>query len=144
MTKLYHRNVFWKKDFDRQSAELIRTVNRLSHHVWEYIDYSNAERRNFSARDIYHVIDELKKMDNVKSFEVETDGHRVTKCCVRVHFNAKKDICIVCRFGKVITTWLCNKDDTHNTLDKRKYTRGWQCPLYMIQLNYQKEVAKHG
>ena len=124
MEKLYHRNVFWKQDFDRQSAELIRTVNKLSRHVWEYIDNSNSERRNFSARDIYHIIDELKKMDNVKSFEVKTDGHKVIKCCVRVHFNDQKDICIVCGFGKVVTTWLCNKDDKHNTLDKRRYARG--------------------
>lgn len=123
MEKLYHRNVYWKQDFDKQSAQVIKMVNRLSHHVWEYIDYSDSEKRNFSARDIYNVIDKLKKMDNVKSFEVKTDGHKVIKCCVRVNFNDKKDICVVCGFGKVITVWLCNKNDKHDTLDKRKYEK---------------------
>ena len=123
MTKLYHRNVFWKTDFDKESADLIKTVNRLSYHVLDYIENSNAERRQFTARDIMTVIDRLKKMNDVKSFEVETDGHKVTKCCVRVNFNEKKDICIVCRFGKVITAWLCSKDDTHKTLNKSKYDR---------------------
>ena len=119
---LYHKQVFWKKDFDTESAKLIKTVNRFSKHLEEYFE-SNAERRQFDADSIIRIIDKLKTFDNIKAFEVETDGHELTKCVVRVGFNGKKDICLVFRKGLVVTAWLCSKDDNHKTLDKSKYER---------------------
>ena len=122
MTYLYHRQVYWKKDFDIESAKLIKTVNKFSNHLQEHFA-DNAERRQFDADAIIKIIDKLKRFDNIKAFEVETDGHYLTKCVVRVGFNGKKDICIVFREGLVVTAWLCDKDDNHKTLDKRKYEK---------------------
>ena len=122
MTYLYHRQVYWKKDFDIESAKLIKTVNKFSRHLQEHFA-DNAERRQFDADAIIKIIDKLKKFDNIKAFEVETDGRYLTKCVVRVGFNGKKDICIVFRKGLVVTAWLCDKDDNHKTLDKRKYEK---------------------
>ena len=122
MVNLYHRQVFWKKDFDVESAKLIKTVNRFSKHLEEYFD-DNSERRQFDATSIMNIIDRLKTFDNIKAFEVETDGHELTKCVVRVGFNGKKDISLVFRKGLVVTAWLCDKDDNHKTLDKSKYEK---------------------
>lgn len=122
MNNLYHRQVYWKKEFDFESAKLIKTANRFSRHLQEYFS-DDAERRQFDAKSIMNVIDKLKTFDNIRAFEVETDGHYLTKCVVRVGFNGKKDICIVFRKGLVVTAWLCDKDDNHKTLDKSKYER---------------------
>ena len=122
MKYLYHKQVFWKKDFDEESAKLIKTVNRFSKHLKEYFD-DDTERRQFDANSIIKIIEKLKTFDNIKAFEVETDGRELTKCVVRVGFNGKKDICLVFRKGLVVTAWLCNKDDNHKTLDKSKYER---------------------
>ena len=122
MTYLYHRQVYWKKDFDIESAKLVKTVERFSNHLKEYFD-DTTERRQFDADSIMKIINKLKTFDNIRAFEVETDGHALTKCVVRVGFNGKKDICIVFREGFVVTAWLCNKDDNHRTLDKTKYEK---------------------
>ena len=119
---LYHKQVFWKKEFDVESAKLIKTVNRFSKHLEEYFA-DESERRQFDATSIIKIVERLKTFDNIKAFEVETDGHELTKCVVRVGFNGKKDICLVFRKGLVVTAWLCNKDDNHKTLDKSKYDR---------------------
>ena len=122
MTHLYHREVSWNKDFDIESAKLIKTVVRFSKHLKEYFD-DDSERRQFDADSIIKIIDRLKTFDNIKAFEVETDGHLLTKCVVRVGYNGRKDICIVFRKGFVVTAWLCDKDDKHKTLDRSKYDR---------------------
>lgn len=122
MNNLYHRQVFWKKEFDVESAKLVKTANRFSRHLQEYFT-DDTERRQFDAESIMNIIEKLKTFDNIRAFEVETDGHYLTKCVVRVGFNGKKDICIVFRKGLVVTAWLCNKDDNHKTLDKSKYER---------------------
>lgn len=119
---LYHKQVFWKKEFDVESAKLIKTVNHFSKHLKDYFS-NNEEKRNFDADSIIKIVEKLKTFDNIKAFEVETDEHNLTKCAVRVGFNGKKDICLVFRKGLVVTAWLCNKDDNHKTLDKSKYTR---------------------
>lgn len=122
MTYLYHREVSWNKDFDIESAKLIKTAVRFSKHLKEYFD-DDSERRQFDADSIMKIIDKLKTFDNIKAFEVETDGHNLTKCVVRVGYNGRKDICIVFRKGFVVTAWLCDKDDKHKTLDRSKYDK---------------------
>lgn len=119
---LYHKEVFWKKSFDVESASLIKTANRFSKHLQEYFE-DTTERRQFNANDIIRIVEKLKNFDSVKCFEVETNGHYLTKCVVRCGFNGKKDICLVFRRGLVVTAWLCNKDDNHKTFDKSKYDR---------------------
>lgn len=119
---LYHRNVFWKKNFDIESVELIKSANRFSRHLQEYFN-DTSEKRNFNADDIMRIVDRLKTFDTIKAFEVETDGHHLQKCVVRCGFNSRKDICLVFRKGLVVTAWLCNRDDNHKTLDKSRYEK---------------------
>ena len=123
MTHLYHRTVFWKNNFDSDSARLIKTVNHLSKHLQDYLEHSKEESRSFDLDGIMGTIEYLKRMDSVESFEVETENGFLTKCVVRVSYNERKDICIVFRRGIAITAWLCNKDDHHSTLDTSKYDK---------------------
>lgn len=120
---LYHRNVFWKKSFDAESAALIKTVTHFSKHLEEHLANEVSERRKFTGADIMGIIEKLKTFENIRAFEVETDGRYLTKCVVRVGYNGKKDICIVFRKGIVVTAWLCDKDDTHKTLNKNRYEK---------------------
>ena len=122
MTNLYHRNIFWKSTFDKDSADLVKSVNRLSRHLREYFDDAS-ERRDFDFESITKIIARLKTFDTIKSFEVETENGKLTKCAVRFPYNNRKDICIVFRYGIVVTAWLCNRDDNHKTLDRCKYSR---------------------
>ena len=123
MTRLYHREVFWKDDFDEDSAKLIKSAYRLSRHLMEYLDNDDSDRRKFDFDGIMGTIEYLKTMDSVESFEVETENGFLTKCVVRVSYNERKDICIVFRKGLVVTAWLCDKNDNHKTLDKTKYEK---------------------
>lgn len=38
MKKLYHKEVFWKKEFDTESINLIESVNHLSFHLQEHLN----------------------------------------------------------------------------------------------------------
>lgn len=118
---LYHNTIFWKDNFNKDSARLIKSVYRISRHLQDYLDYSTDVNRNFDLDGIMSVTRELKKMDSVQAFEVETEHGRLTKCAVRVSYNDKKDICLVFRKGFIVTAWLCNKGDNHATLDTTKY-----------------------
>lgn len=123
MKHLYHREVFWKDDFDEDSAKLIKSAYRLSRHLMEYLNNDDSDRRKFDFDGIMGTIEYLKTMDSVESFEVETENGFLTKCVVRVSYNERKDICIVFRKGLVVTAWLCDKNDNHKTLDKTKYEK---------------------
>lgn len=63
-----------------------------------------------------------------KVIEVEVDGNAVTKVLYRVSYDHKHDLCLAViprRYGAwlVKTVWLNRKDDTHRTLDEKRYTR---------------------
>ena len=123
MKHLYHREISWNNDFDFESAKMIKSAKRISKHLQDYLDNDNSFRRKFDLDGIMGTIEYLKTMDKVEAFEVETENGFLTKCVVRVSYNFRKDICIVFREGLVVTAWLCNKDDEHQTLDKSKYDR---------------------
>ena len=119
---LYHKDVFWNKKFDVEAIELIKSVERTTRHLQDRIDSGNANRA-FNTSGVLKAVDNLKTKKSISCFEVETDNNKVVKCCVRTPYNAQKDICLVIRQGVVITAWLCNRNDTHKTLDRSKYAK---------------------
>jgi hypothetical protein len=60
---------------------------------------------------------------------VTEDNATLKKATIRVEFDRTRDIVLVLEplfnvtKAKVVTFWLNNKRDTHQTLDKRKYTK---------------------
>ena len=58
MKKLYHRNVYWKPQFDAQSLTIIKSVERLSNHLWEHIDMHNKPRYNIDVAKLFLIIND--------------------------------------------------------------------------------------
>lgn len=118
--KLYHRDVFWKKDFDIQSKELIDSAKELSKHMWKHIDNQN-EKHEINLKELFIIVNALKHSKSVQPFEVETNNGLVDKCVVRCEYDDNFDISIVFIKDKIKTAWLNRKDDNHKTLNKEKY-----------------------
>ena len=125
MSRLYHKHVYWLKDFDVQAKALFN--KNYSLHLFEHLLYST-DKHGMTMRELDRIIDEL--MANKRNFylyEVQTDIHdNVYKCALRTSYDLDKDISIVfnsSKDGKLIvkTAWLNRKNDKHFTLDKSKY-----------------------
>lgn len=117
---LYHREVFWKDNFDKESLFLIRTAKGYSFHMLQHFDNVDY-KHNIERIVLTNIVRRLQKTEDIKPYEVEVENGKVVKCVVRVSYNKDKDVSIVFRFGKVITAWLNSKEDIHNTLDASKY-----------------------
>lgn len=120
MTKLYHRNVYWKPQFDEQSLTIIKSVERLSNHLWEHIDMHNKPRYNIDVAKLFLIIKSIDE-SNCQPFEVEVENGVVTKCVIRVKYDDRNDISIVARDGFIATCWINDNEDLHATLNKTKY-----------------------
>ena len=118
---LYHREVHWLDSFDSQSLTLIRSIERLSNHVYEHIESGKA-RYNFTIAQLYII---LKNVDesNCHPFEVEVEDGKVVKCVIRLRYDDKRDVSIVVREGFVVTAWVNSNMDKHASLDRSKYEK---------------------
>lgn len=122
MTKLYHRNVYWKPQFDEQSLTIIKSVERLSNHLWEHIDMHNKPRYNIDVAKLFLIIKSIDE-SNCQPFEVEVENGVVTKCVIRMKYDDRNDISIVARDGFIATCWINKFDDFHDSLDRSKYDK---------------------
>ena len=120
MKKLYHRNVYWKPQFDAQSLTIIKSVERLSNHLWEHIDMHNKPKYNIDVAKLFLIIKSIDE-SNCHPFEVEVENGVVTKCVIRVKYDDRNDISIVARDGFIQTCWINDNKDLHVTLNKSKY-----------------------
>ena len=116
---LYHREIKWLPHFDEQSLALIKSIERLSNHVYEHIE-SKKTRYDFTIAQLYLI---LKNIDesNCHPFEVEVENDKVVKCVIRLRYDDDRDVSIVVREGFIVTCWLNNSDDLHVSLDRSKY-----------------------
>ena len=123
-TKLYHRKIKWYGYFDKQSFEIIKNVQEISCHAYNHIIDKRQKRYNIDLGKMWDIIEDIT-LENCKPFEVEYDENskQVTKCVIRLSYDFKRDIAIVFREGVIITCWLNNKDDLHDTLDESKYEK---------------------
>lgn len=122
MKKLYHKEVFWKKEFDTESINLVESVNHLSFHLQDHLS-SPDKKHKYSERDIWDCLNKIKQNKGYL-FEVETDNGHITKAVYRVAYNNCYDMCIVVRYRIVVTAWTNKNTDTHITLDSDKYIKG--------------------
>lgn len=121
MNKLYHREVYWLDSFDSQSLTLIRSIERLSNHLYDHIENSNKPRYDISVEHLYNIVQGLYSQD-IHPFEVEVDcNNKVVKTVIRTSYDDNRDISIVIRYGYIVSAWLNNKCDNHLALDRSKY-----------------------
>ena len=125
MSRLYHKKVFWHKEFDAQAKVLFN--KNYSLHLFEHLLYST-DKHGMTMRELDGIIDELMaNKRNYFLYEVETTmRNEVFKAVVRTSYDIDRDISIVFnndKRGKLIvrTAWLNRKSDRHMTLDKGKY-----------------------
>ena len=121
--RLYHSSIYFLPRFNTQSLALIKSVKNLSNHLWEHIDNSTQKRYNIDVAKLYLILNSINE-SNCYPFEVETTDDIVTKCVIRCEYDETRDISIVVREGFVVTCWVNNNDDEHNTLDRSKYEGG--------------------
>lgn len=124
--RLYHRDVFWKPKFDRLAYKLITKDIVCSEHLLKH--FKNKDKKhNIDYDKFVEIVNNLYYRDNEKFnkhtevFEVEENSHIITKAVFRCPYDNKYDICIVIRYGRVVTAWLSDIFDNHRTLDNKKY-----------------------
>ncbi len=115
MNKLYHKNVYWNKNFDIQAREFIQNTNKISKHL-QYKINSN----NINYHKLINIINQIKYGDGFL-FELMSDNDNIVKVVYRINYNYKYDICIVFGGDRIITAWLNDINDKHITLDRDKY-----------------------
>ena len=125
--RLYHKNVFWKHYFDRASGRLIYNQNLdFSYHLCnqKYTDRNHS----FSLMRLARIIMNIQKHSQYYTiYEVQTifdnvlNMERIIKVCVRTEYDDTYDISIVISEDCIVTAWLNDKYDRHNTLDDARY-----------------------
>lgn len=126
--KLYHKEVFWKKYFDREALKLVQKVteSELSSHIKKERLENPDEKHPYDFNGLSKAISRIKNGENAYLFEVAEVNGIVLKAVYRVTYNNEKDISVVIRKDKdrvfIVTAWVNYKNDKHFTLDKTKYS----------------------
>ena len=123
MSKLYHKEVYWEDWFNESAKNLVNSELKLSRHMNEHLDNVD-DKHDVDICKLYLIVKELKKNMFVMPFEVEVDNGKVTKCVIRTKYDDKRDISIVFRYGLIVTAYLNENVDLHNSLDYSKYEKG--------------------
>lgn len=116
---LYHREVFWKEEFDQQSHEIVMGNLIATRHLMKHLEERRGRSHFLNATLLSNAIDNIR-VYNVKPFEVEVENGKVVKAVVRTSYNKHQDVSIVFREGKVITAWL-NSNKDHHTSSKHEH-----------------------
>lgn len=123
---LYHRDVFWNKDFDTTCAALVYQPYILSRHIKERI-HAPDKSHDLTEDTIAYGVHKLR-CNFEPPFEVELSRGKIIKFVTRVRINSHQDLCIVFAvnegYNKIKTAYLNNSNDTHTTLDIDKYCKG--------------------
>lgn len=130
MKKLYHKEVFWKKYFDREAIKLAEkiTETELSFHI------KNERMKNPDKKHPYDFNGLVKAIERIKNneayiFEVEVleENGIISKAVYRVSYDNNNDISVVIRRDRnrvfIVTAWVNSKEDKHFTLNKNNYCK---------------------
>lgn len=127
-TNLYHKKVFWKKHFDKALCFLITsdTIKVSSHIKGSTNTWCDHDKININKliAIVYGCKNRLNKhylFEVETEYDTETRFEKVTKAVIRTEYNYNKDIIIVLRENMIVTAWLNDKGDKHQTLDYKKY-----------------------
>lgn len=122
MKNLYHSSVSWSKEFNEKAKPLLKSTN-YSLHLWEHLLFGNI-KHDISERTLNEIVDGISNNEiDYDLFEVEITDGEITKAVVRTEYDEKRDISIVYRKDLIVTAWLNFKDDSHFTLDYKKYSK---------------------
>ena len=140
-TVLMHKDAYmpnWVPKVVRQILTRYKSYE-LSRHVIEHAAYDCDRSHGYTLEGLKKALD--KAIGNpYEAFEVEATQYKlygkwiVTKVCIRVPYDDLNDVCISIRpyrdhetreldltKATIVTAWLNNSLDGHQTLDKTKY-----------------------
>lgn len=125
---LYHRKVYYPSELDTYCNNILKrnVPIKFSKHFENRVVNAKDKSRMINYNYLFKKIRKTKK---IKPFEVKTNEFgTVTKFCFRISYNKKKDVIVVMSCKEdcncLVTAWLNNKEDNHETLDFRKYYAG--------------------
>ena len=118
----YHRDIYWESWFDKGARKLVKSDFILSKHLIEHLNDQD-DKHKIDVGKLYSIINTLRHTNPLEPFEVEVKDNKVVKCVVRTRYDDNKDICIVFRYGIIITAYLDDINDNHETLDYSKYEK---------------------
>lgn len=126
---LYHRNIKWSEDFDKQINLFLDSTNNFiySKHLVNQKDY----KHNINLKRLRWIIDKIKN-NHYKAFECEIDNNKVIKFVIRTSYIYNKNHISIVFLPKengilIKTAWLNDKDDKHYTLRRDKYESNIYC-----------------
>lgn len=115
MTGLYHKDVFFPAQLNRLCQRGIIRLTLSQHAI----------RAMRDDRYGYFSIPKCLDTKQCQVIEAELSDGKLVKAVYRTSFDSTYDVCIVVSMlgGVVRTAWLNHKNDSHKTLDKRKYVQ---------------------
>jgi len=121
---LYHKDVFFRKRFEQEALELLN--DNYSMHLLTDLLFPKRRNHTINTHTLSCIIDDIKngKRKKYSIYEVETDGtyaNKVIKAVLRTAYDKYTDVSIVFTKDCVVTAWLNDRQDTHNTLDTERY-----------------------
>ena len=125
---LYHKEVFWKKYFDREAIKLAEkiTATELSSHIRNERMKHHDKKHPYDFDGLYQAIERIKN-NEAYIFEVLEENGIILKAVYRVTYDDNRDISVVIRRDRarvfIVTAWVNNKNDKHLTLDKNNYCK---------------------
>lgn len=126
--RLYHKDIYLPQCLINQAICQQQTTDEymFTNHLKNRINCCDKSHNQVSAKKINNVLNKIKQHPIIP-FEIETrtiDGLEiVTKYVIRDKCSDSEDIIIVIRNYKVITAYINDSNDNHNTLNYSKYEK---------------------
>lgn len=125
ITDRYHQDIFMPEGLQEKCKNLMKrkSPHRFTQHAKDHL--SKLEDRSHRV-DMYSLMDALKFLEEFPTdpFEVYTDKHKnPIKFCTRTDLTPNEDVVFVISDNKVVTFYVNDKNDEHDTLDYGLYSK---------------------
>lgn len=124
---LLHTEVWMTENHKTVAKGLQKKLNvaTFSQHLFDHLSNKD-HKHDYTRQDIENVVKRIVN-NPIDPFELEVTEndwgiYHITKYCVRTILNKDYDISIVVGSkNNIVTAWINEESDTHNTLDIHKY-----------------------
>lgn len=120
----YHRDVYFPENIEQQLNVLLHFMEKEN---WYFTYHSVSKLLAMNTKLAMEVSRTIFKysINTEDIFEVCIRKGYIAKFSLRIKLNETVDLIIVCSNEKsVVSLWINNKDDTHETLDVSLYEKG--------------------
>lgn len=119
----YHKEVYFS---NKHKEDIISFTFKLNNKDWLYTNHclDNLKLRILDLKQLLYYIKNQLKLNSDDIFEFYTDDKdNILKACYRISYNHIYDVILVIGHNKeIITIYINEKSDKHETLKKYLYT----------------------